>query len=75
MLGNLCLLQFLEVSFIAFSVRFPTFGVGMGVNEFLGRYVPIDFAVAIFMIHCGENTAYNKASIEILRVARCLHDK
>jgi len=23
--------------------------------ELLGRYVPIDFAVAIFMIHCGES--------------------
>ena len=39
--------------------------------ELLGRYVPIDFAVAIFMIHCGESIAFN-ASIEISRVRSVL---
>jgi len=39
--------------------------------ELLCRYVPIDFAVAIFMINCGESIAYN-ASIEISRVGSVL---
>jgi hypothetical protein len=39
--------------------------------ELLGRYVPIDFAVAIIMIHCGESIAYN-VSIEISRVGSVL---
>jgi Zn finger protein HypA/HybF involved in hydrogenase expression len=39
--------------------------------EMLGRYVAIDFAVAMFVIHCGESIAYN-ASIEISRVVSVL---
>jgi len=39
--------------------------------ELLGRYVSVDFAVEIFMIHCGVSIAYN-ASIEISRVGSVL---
>jgi hypothetical protein len=39
--------------------------------ELLGRYVPIDFAVVIFVIHCGESIAYS-AAIEISGVRSVL---